>query len=53
MKFLLLQLHIKVMVEHEWGVKGAPWEFNLRDLIRWCELMIAQQVYDLINVFEI
>ncbi len=23
----------------KWGVRGAPWEINLRDLIRWCCVM--------------
>ncbi|XP_044268494.1 midasin [Tribolium madens] len=25
---------------HSFGNKGSPWEFNLRDLTRWCEAMI-------------
>ncbi|XP_076758301.1 midasin [Xylocopa sonorina] len=24
-----------------WGHSGSPWEMNLRDLIRWCEITIA------------
>ncbi|KAK5645761.1 hypothetical protein RI129_004225 [Pyrocoelia pectoralis] len=23
--------------QHKFGFRGAPWEFNLRDLTRWCE----------------
>lgn len=30
-------------VERRWGQKGGPWEFNLRDMFRWCELMQADQ----------
>ena len=26
------------------GSRGAPWDFNLRDLFRWCELMELEQV---------
>lgn len=26
-----------------YGRKGAPWEFNLRDVFRWCELMLREQ----------
>ena len=26
------------------GRSGAPWEFNLRDVFRWSELMLAEQV---------
>uniref|UniRef100_A0A8C5QIK7 Midasin n=1 Tax=Leptobrachium leishanense TaxID=445787 RepID=A0A8C5QIK7_9ANUR len=27
----------------KWGQKGGPWEFNLRDLFRWCQLMLEDQ----------
>lgn len=30
-------------MERRWGQRGSPWEFNLRDLFRWCELMQADQ----------
>ncbi|XP_062836825.1 midasin isoform X1 [Anolis carolinensis] len=33
----------EVMIEKKWGHKGAPWEFNLRDLFRWCQLMLVDQ----------
>ncbi|XP_068197957.1 midasin isoform X4 [Antennarius striatus] len=33
----------EVCVERRWGQKGSPWEFNLRDLFRWCQLMQADQ----------
>lgn len=23
----------------KWGLRGAPWEMNLRDLMRWCQVM--------------
>lgn len=26
-----------------YGRKGSPWEFNLRDVFRWCELMLREQ----------
>ncbi|CAM9870479.1 unnamed protein product, partial [Phaeothamnion confervicola] len=26
-----------------YGRHGAPWEFNLRDVFRWCELMVVEQ----------
>lgn len=26
-------------VEKRWGAVGAPWEFNLRDVFRWCDLV--------------
>lgn len=28
------------MIEGRWGQRGGPWEFNLRDLFRWCDLMV-------------
>lgn len=27
------------METHKYGQSGSPWEFNLRDLFRWCELV--------------
>ncbi|KAM9704373.1 midasin [Menidia menidia] len=33
----------EVCVERRWGQKGSPWEFNLRDLFRWCQLMQNDQ----------
>lgn len=30
-------------MERLWGQKGSPWEFNLRDMFRWCQLMQADQ----------
>uniref|UniRef100_A0A3P8RPW4 Midasin n=1 Tax=Amphiprion percula TaxID=161767 RepID=A0A3P8RPW4_AMPPE len=33
----------EVCVERRWGQKGSPWEFNLRDMFRWCQLMQTDQ----------
>ncbi|KAK2856665.1 hypothetical protein Q5P01_005400 [Channa striata] len=33
----------EVCMERRWGQKGSPWEFNLRDIFRWCQLMQADQ----------
>ena len=33
------RLQEEVAVKQRYGVAGAPWEFNLRDLIRWASLM--------------
>ncbi|NXY90027.1 MDN1 protein, partial [Alcedo cyanopectus] len=33
----------EVMTEKKWGQKGGPWEFNLRDLFRWCQLLLVDQ----------
>ena len=32
-------LQEEVVVRRSWGQLGAPWEFNLRDLLRWCQAM--------------
>jgi len=34
------RLHSDVHVSRIFGNLGGPWEFNLRDLLRWCELSI-------------
>ncbi|XP_064196020.1 midasin isoform X1 [Anguilla rostrata] len=37
------QLVEEVIMERRWGQKGGPWEFNLRDMFRWCQLMQVDQ----------
>nr|XP_017246046.1 PREDICTED: midasin isoform X2 [Daucus carota subsp. sativus] len=32
-------LHEDTMVHHKYGQKGSPWEFNLRDVIRSCQII--------------
>ncbi|XP_067673927.1 midasin-like [Haliotis asinina] len=39
-----MDLHNQTMKQGLWGHRGGPWEFNLRDLFRWCELLLANQV---------
>lgn len=36
------RLHEETMVKRTFGRVGAPWEFNLRDLLRWLELLHAK-----------
>ncbi|CAN0878069.1 MDN1 [Linum grandiflorum] len=33
------KLHEDTMVHHKFGQDGSPWEFNLRDVIRSCQIM--------------
>lgn len=33
---------VKQTDTYVFGYKGSPWEFNLRDLIRWCEVILHQ-----------
>nr|XP_056712126.1 midasin [Euleptes europaea] len=37
------KINQEIMVEKKWGHKGSPWEFNLRDLFRWCHMMLLDQ----------
>ena len=42
-------IHFVRTLQHEvsqrrsFGARGAPWDFNLRDVFRWCELMRDEQ----------
>lgn len=36
---LVHHIHQEVTVKHKFGSCGSPWEFNLRDLLRWCSLI--------------
>ncbi|KAH3685853.1 hypothetical protein WICPIJ_003141 [Wickerhamomyces pijperi] len=38
------QLEDAVTVKKIWGSNGAPWEFNLRDTLRWLDLYDAEYV---------
>lgn len=35
---LLEALHDSANVKRSFASAGGPWEFNLRDLLRWCDL---------------
>eukprot|EP00980_Cylindrotheca_fusiformis_P010227 scaffold2271_cov130-Cylindrotheca_fusiformis.AAC.22 len=35
-------IHNSVVEDHEFGSDGSPWEFNLRDVFRWCELIATK-----------
>lgn len=37
-------MHRETVELCEWGQRGGPWEYNLRDILRWCELLIHNQV---------
>ena len=37
------KLYTETMIERNFGRNGSPWEFNLRDLFRWCHLMVKFQ----------
>lgn len=29
----------EVTITGQWGLRGGPWEFNLRDIFRWCQAL--------------
>ena len=33
------KLHVAANIDRSFGSIGGPWEFNLRDLLRWCHLL--------------
>ncbi|RCI15357.1 hypothetical protein L249_6503 [Ophiocordyceps polyrhachis-furcata BCC 54312] len=35
----IFQLDYKLSVEKSFGLQGGPWEFNLRDVLRWLDLL--------------
>ena len=37
-----VELHKETCVEKSWGYSGSPWQFNLRDLLRWCQAVSAE-----------
>jgi midasin len=37
------QLVKEVNLSGQWGLRGGPWEFNLRDIFRWCEAVQSSQ----------
>ncbi|EDV22987.1 uncharacterized protein TRIADDRAFT_27999, partial [Trichoplax adhaerens] len=42
-------IYKEVTIERKWGLTGNLWEFNLRDLFRWCELLYRYQEIGEVN----
>lgn len=38
------QLEEQVVVKKKWGQAGGPWEFNLRDTLRWLSLLSSKKL---------
>ncbi|SCV04461.1 LAMI_0H16314g1_1 [Lachancea mirantina] len=36
---VVANLEMEVSVRKQWGASGGPWEFNLRDVLRWLKLL--------------
>ena len=34
----------EILEKAQWGVRGGPWEFNLRDIFRWCQATLELDV---------
>uniref|UniRef100_A0A915IPF4 Midasin n=1 Tax=Romanomermis culicivorax TaxID=13658 RepID=A0A915IPF4_ROMCU len=47
------KINEEIMECHLWGHSGGPWEFNLRDLLRWASVMVNTNStpLDSVNVF--
>ncbi|CCK71283.1 AAA family ATPase midasin KNAG_0G02250 [Huiozyma naganishii CBS 8797] len=41
-----------VTKKKKWGVSGSPWEFNLRDALRWLKLLSQKGIIDDTKVFD-
>ncbi|CAH8610286.1 unnamed protein product [Schistosoma haematobium] len=39
----------QINIKHEFGNQGGPWEFNLRDLTRWCDLLMKGKDFEGFN----
>lgn len=42
---LVSELERQVVKRKLWGIEGSPWEFNLRDTLRWLQLLESQPVF--------
>lgn len=40
----VVDLDRELTIKHSFGTMGGPWEFNLRDTLRWLELLTAKEV---------
>jgi midasin len=38
------KLHLDTMVFKKYGQQGSPWEFNLRDVIRSCQMISSMEI---------
>ncbi|SJM84125.1 related to Midasin [Zygosaccharomyces bailii] len=49
---LMSTLEHEVSKLKKWGASGSPWEFNLRDTLRWLKMLSRQSLREDINVFD-
>lgn len=43
------KLEEEVVIKKQWGTSGAPWEFNLRDTLRWLSLVESPGITNTIS----
>ncbi|ODV67088.1 midasin [Hyphopichia burtonii NRRL Y-1933] len=46
------KLEEEVVIKKSWGTSGGPWEFNLRDTLRWLSLFNSINLTEDINPFD-
>ncbi|CCD26053.2 AAA family ATPase midasin NDAI_0G02760 [Naumovozyma dairenensis CBS 421] len=49
---LMSTLERQVVKKKQWGSVGAPWEFNLRDTLRWLKLLDKQSICEETDVVD-
>lgn len=37
------ELLVRQVSSGQWGLRGGPWEFNLRDIFRWCQAIVQDK----------
>lgn len=49
---LISELEEEVSRKKKWGISGSPWEFNLRDALRWLKLLGKKGITDEITIYD-
>jgi midasin len=52
-RMIAFNMAVHAATAHEFASNGRPWEFNLRDIFRWCELMRTYQVRPSFTIFHL
>ncbi|GAV53771.1 hypothetical protein ZYGR_0AK02730 [Zygosaccharomyces rouxii] len=49
---LMSTLEYEVCKLKKWGSSGSPWEFNLRDTLRWLKMLNQKSLVSNLNIFD-
>lgn len=49
---LMSTLEYEVCKLRKWGSSGSPWEFNLRDTLRWLKMLNQRSLVGELNIFD-